>query len=231
MDTPDKTKPHSPLLRAAGLLLVGTAVCLLFGSHHSNLVYPPEPVFETSSRVLLWIIGGLAGVIGLICLFARSRFLAAGVVVWFGFSLLIYRIGVIVLGARDAKAYLAVTASDFGLSARSFEVLMALTVGSAVFLALLWSWKHRGIAGFKASCPNCGQHVQCKDADAGREVSCPACKKMFALRKEPELKMTCIFCNGHIQFPTHSLGKKMKCPHCGMDITLKDSATKILQNV
>ncbi len=226
METPANPKTSSPLQRAAGLLLACVGSCLLLGSHQGNLLYPPDPVFEISSRLVFWIIGGMAGVIGIFCLFARGGFAPAGLVLWFALSLLVYRMGLLMLGVGDARPYIAMTASDYGLSPRSLGVWLALAVGGAAGLALLSvrRERERAFAGFKAACPGCGQHVQCKEADAGREISCPICKKGFVLRKEPELKMTCTFCKGHIQFPTHSLGKKMPCPHCKMDITLKEFA-------
>jgi len=121
---------------AVGLLLIGMAACLLLGSLRNDLVYPPEPVFEISSRLLLWIIGGLAGVLGIVCLFARSEFLAAGTVAWFTFTLLLYRAALWVMGAPDAQPYLAMTAADYGVSPRTFEILLAAV---AIF-AGVWSW-------------------------------------------------------------------------------------------
>jgi DNA-directed RNA polymerase subunit RPC12/RpoP len=38
---------------------------------------------------------------------------------------------------------------------------------------------------FKFSCPNCDQHLQCDDAQAGTELACPTCEQMLVVPFRP----------------------------------------------
>lgn len=121
---------------AAGMLLIAISACLLMAGHDRALVAPPDPVLGVSSRLVLWGMGALAGVVGLVCIFAKRELLPVFLVAWLTFSLLIYRSGYFFLGTTDAQAYVAMTAAEYGLSARTF--LVGLT--SVVVCLGLWSW-------------------------------------------------------------------------------------------
>jgi hypothetical protein len=112
------------------------SACLLMAGHDRSLVAPPDPVLEISSRWVLWGIGGISGLIGLVCVFARREFLPLFLLAWFTFSLLIYRAGYFLLGTMDVQAYVAMTAADYGMSARSFLVL--LTTAFTVLGIVSW---------------------------------------------------------------------------------------------
>ncbi len=41
------------------------------------------------------------------------------------------------------------------------------------------------MAEFKFSCPFCGQHLQCDEQLAGRQITCPACHHLMTIPPSP----------------------------------------------
>ena len=83
-------------LRFAGMLLILTATAKLISSFGSSgILETSDPVLKIRFRFLLWGVGGLEVVVGLICLLGNKSRLQAGLVAWLSSMFLVYRFGLL----------------------------------------------------------------------------------------------------------------------------------------
>jgi hypothetical protein len=221
---------------AALLLATASALFLINLTGPVHLVQPHDPIFAISLRYMFWIIGGIAVLVALFCLFSERPAQPTAWVAWLAANFLLYRIGLYCDGCHDLTGFLGSFSYAFGIPAKTANTLANLVfayllIGSCA--ALLWQWRHSSknpsihqstTPLLRMSCPGCGVHIEFATGDLGQKIPCPHCRATVTLRKPDLLKAVCFFCKGHIEFPPHAIGEKIHCPHCKMDITLKEPA-------
>ena len=138
-------------LRFAGMLLILTATAKLISSFGSSgILETSDPVLKIRFRFLLWGVGGLEVVVGLICLLGNKSRLQAGLVAWLSSMFLVYRFGLLwigyqrpcpCLGNLTDALHLPVQAADTAMKI----ILAYLLIGSYGIRLRQW-WKHRTLA-------------------------------------------------------------------------------------
>jgi hypothetical protein len=212
------------------LLAIATSLFLINLTSPSDLVMPHDPIFFLSVRHLFWIIGSIALVTALVCLFDGQPVRQMVLLAWLATNFAIYEFGAYWQGCRGLTGYLGGFSQVFGISPRianaiAIAVLAYMLIVS--YASLLWLWRNKRMERYflKMPCPACGARIKFALQNLGQKTSCPLCQTTITLRKAEILKISCFFCQEHIEFPAHAIGKKMPCPHCKMDITLKEPAT------
>lgn len=181
------------LLAFVAMTFIGTVSSL-------DLVPPRDPVFMVSMRTAFGLFAALETVAALACLLVKSPDLKAAIILWVGFMVCAYQVGVHMNG-DEFKGYLANIAHAFNTTPRltlwlfraGFLYLMA---GSAA--TLLQSWLAK-------------QNFSRRQKDSQMQTSA-------------NFKIPCAVCGGHIEFPASALGQEISCPHCAKSITLSRPA-------
>lgn len=134
-------------LRFAGMLLILTATAKLISSFGSSgILETSDPVLKIRFRFLLWGVGGLEVVVGLICLLGNKSRLQAGLVAWLSSMFLVYRFGLLwigyqrpcpCLGNLTDALHLPVQAADTAMKI----ILAYLLIGS--YATLFWLWRQK----------------------------------------------------------------------------------------
>ena len=179
---------------SCGFLLLSGALALFISNWASaDLTQPQDPLFEIPRRTVFWIVGGLAAVVGLICLFGEQPSFQATWVAWLATSIALYAGGFLWSVGPHFNVLFGTLPETFALSVGATrliaEVVLAyLLAGSYGLLLGLW-WRAR-------TRPR---------AEDGTDF----------------LKISCLHCGGHIAFPADGVGRQTACPHCGRMISLQ----------
>jgi hypothetical protein len=130
---------------AALLLATASALFLINLTGPVHLVQPHDPIFAISLRYMFWIIGGIAVLVALFCLFSERPAQPTAWVAWLAANFLLYRIGLYCDGCHDLTGFLGSFSYAFGIPAKTANTLANLVfayllIGSCA--ALLWQWRH-----------------------------------------------------------------------------------------
>src|ERR1017187_6069665 len=110
---------------SAAALLLATASALfvinLTGPVH--LVQPHDPILGISLRYTFWIIGGIAVLVALVCLFSERPAQPTAWVAWLAANFLIYRIGLYWCGCHDLTGFLGSFSYAFAIPAKAANAL------------------------------------------------------------------------------------------------------------
>lgn len=236
---------------SAGAILLATASALFLINFTSptDLVTPHEPILGFSIRITFWIVGGIAFIIGLNCLFSHKPFRVMLLLAWFATNFVIYQIGLIRCGYHGMTGFLGGFSYAFGIPSRVLNVSIYVVwvyLFSGSFGALWHLARSRKldknqppvesksvqtqrsneafVRTLKISCTACGGHIKFPTNAFGETIPCPHCHATITLQKPKSLKMACTVCGGNIEFPEHAAGQIIPCPHCKMEIILKEPA-------
>ncbi len=215
------------------------ALFVINGTSPNDYVLPHDPIFFIPLNDLFWIIGGIAAVTALVCLFSKRPALPIFLLVWLTTNFLVYQIGLFCKGCHSLTGFLGGFSSTFGISAKTANdlanvIFAYLLMGSYSSLFWLWFWKNEikpgsatltrsqtaAIETLKMACVLCKGGIEFSSSNLGQKIACPHCKATITLMRPKTLKMTCSSCGEHIEFPIHGIGETVTCPHCSNTITL-----------
>jgi DNA-directed RNA polymerase subunit RPC12/RpoP len=173
---------------SAGALLLAVALAMFIANWASvGLTQPHDPVFMISMRNLFWIVGAIALVVAMICLFGEKIWLKITLVLWLAANLSAYQIGILWKGSHAGfSVYLNSLAEAFGITSHAAYLILGLVflyllVGSSA--SLLWLWMDNTGGYLKNVCARCGKHIEFPAQGIGQEIACPHCGAMVTLQK------------------------------------------------
>jgi len=194
-----QTKTIRFFTNSAGVLLLAVGLALFMANWASaGLTQPHDPVLRVSMRNLFWIVGAIALVVAMICLFGERVWLKITLILWLAVNLLAYQIGFFLKGGHAGfSVYLSSLAEAFGISSIAAELILQI-ISTYLLLAgcgfLVFKWLNRPKTTrpntttrpypatslpmtVKFSCinPACQQHIVVDLSWCGRQTQCPAC--------------------------------------------------------
>ena len=172
----------------AGALLLAVALAMFIANWASaGLTQPHDPVLMISMRNLFWIVGAIALVVAMVCLFGEQVWLKTTLVLWLAMNLFAYQIGFLWKGSHAGfSVYLNSLAGAFGMTSRTAYlilgiVFLCLLVGSSA--SLLWLWRDNTGGYLKNACARCGKHIEFPAQGIGQKIVCPHCGTTITLQR------------------------------------------------
>jgi hypothetical protein len=178
---------------SAGTLLLAVALAMFIANWASaGLTQPHDPVLAVSMDNLFWIVGVMALVVAMICLFSERVWLKITLILWLAVNLFAYQIGFFLKGSHAGfSVYLTSLAEAFGIPPVAAELILQIIMayllfGGCEFLAYKWVNRPKTTrpvpvapvpTTVKFSCinPGCQQHIMVDLSCSGRQIQCPAC--------------------------------------------------------
>ena len=224
-----KTIPIFIHSAGALLLALASAMFLINWTIPPDAMLPHDPIFLKPLDEWFWIIGGIAAVMALICLFCERPITPAFLLLWLAVNYLACRIDLMFEGCHSLPGYLGGFSYAFGISAAAVSIIADTIFVYLLMGSCLTLWLARRLPPplefQKTACPSCGCHIKFAAEHLGQKINCPSCTAIITLRKPNEIiKMSCFFCKEHIEFSAHALGRKIKCPHCEMEVGLREES-------
>jgi DNA-directed RNA polymerase subunit RPC12/RpoP len=173
---------------SAGTLLLAVALAMFIANWASaGLTQPHDPVLMVPMQNLFWIVGIIALVVAMICLFDKRVWLKITLVLWLAVNLFAYQIGFLLKGSHAGfSVYLNSLAEAFGITSHTAYLILEivflyLLVGSLA--SLLWLWVGNAKGYLKNACVHCGKHIEFPAKGVGQKIACPHCGAMVTLQK------------------------------------------------
>jgi DNA-directed RNA polymerase subunit RPC12/RpoP len=172
---------------SAGALLLAVALAMFIANWASaGLTQPHDLVLMVSMRNLFWIVGAIALVMAMICLFGEKIWLKITLILWLVGNLLAYQIGFLWTGGHAGfSVYLSSLAEVFSMTFRTTYLILGilflyLLIGGLA--SLLWLWMDNR-SYMKIACVHCGKHIEFPAEGAWQEIACPHCGVTVTLQK------------------------------------------------
>jgi DNA-directed RNA polymerase subunit RPC12/RpoP len=157
----------------------------------AGLTQPHDPVFMVSMRNLFWIVGAIALVVAMICLFGEHQvWMKIALVLWLAVNLFAYQIGFLWKGSHAGfSVYLNSLAEAFGMASHTAYLILGLVflyllMGSLA--SLLWLWMDNTGGYLKNACARCGKHIEFPAQGIGQKIACPHCGVTITLQRPSE---------------------------------------------
>ena len=153
----------------------------------AGLTQPHDPVLMVPMQNLFWIVGAIALVVAMICLFGEQIWLKMTLILWLAVNLSAYQIGILWKGSHAGfSIYLSSLANAFGMTSHMaylvLEILfLYLLIGGLASLLCLWMDNTRGY--LENACAHCGVYIEFPAEGVGQEIVCPHCGAMVTLQK------------------------------------------------
>lgn len=143
-----KSRLDRYLIVSFGALLFITAAAKLISSGgNAKLLDIRDAVLGVHFRYLFLAAGVFEMAVALVCLFGKNILLQAKLVAWLSLILLIYRIGLSLLGASEVCGCLGTLTSAINLPPQTADFLMKIVLGyllAGSSAILLLSWRNKG---------------------------------------------------------------------------------------
>jgi DNA-directed RNA polymerase subunit RPC12/RpoP len=173
---------------SAGTLLMAVALALFVANWASTgLTQSHDPVLMISMRNLFWVVGVVALVVAMVCLFGEKIWLKTILILWLMMNLLAYQIGFLSKGIHVSfGVYLSSLAEAFGITAHTAYLILGivflyLLAGSLA--SLLWLWRNNTGGYLENACAHCGVYIEFPAQGIGQEIACPHCGAMVTLQR------------------------------------------------
>jgi DNA-directed RNA polymerase subunit RPC12/RpoP len=173
---------------SAGALLLAVALAMFIANWASTgLMQPHDPVLMVSMRNLFWIVGAIALVAAMVCLFGERVWLKLTLVLWLAINLSAYQIGFLLKGGHAGfSVYLTSLADALGITSHTAYLILGtlflyLLMGGLASLLCLWTDNTRGY--LENACVHCGVYIEFPVEGVGQEIACPHCGAMVTLQK------------------------------------------------
>jgi hypothetical protein len=131
---------------SAGALLLAVALAMFIANWASApLTQPHDPVLMVPMQNLFWIVGAVALVVAMVCLFGERVWLKMTLILWLVVNLLAYQIGFSLKGGHSGfSVYLNSLAEAFGISPIAAGLILQiifvyLLLGGCVFLVFKYA--------------------------------------------------------------------------------------------
>ena len=153
----------------------------------AGLTQPHDPVLMVPMQNLFWIVGIIALIVAMICLFGEQVWLKITLVLWLAVNLLAYQIGLLWKGSHAGfSVYLSSLADAFGITSHTAYLILGilflyLLIGGLASLLCLWMDNTRGY--LENACAHCGVYIEFPAEGVGQEIACPHCGVMVTLQK------------------------------------------------
>lgn len=194
---------------AAGLLAAFTTALFLANIANSRVTQPHDPLFAIPMDSFFWFLALAATAVIFVCVLMRNLSLKLAGIFGFASTLIIYRLGLLSIGAHNANGYADPLAFTFNLSNVSTNcILNVLFLYLFLLSATLLNWtilSASEVVPCKSVSTNGKVYDSLPPLNAHQNISCPACA-------------------GRIEFPEYAVGQTIPCPHCKMEIILKEPA-------
>jgi hypothetical protein len=129
-------------------MLLITALAKLIGlSGGAKILALPDPIFALPFGYVFLIVGAIELAVALICLFGRRVNLQVGLIAWLATSLLMYRIGLVLVGYQKPCPCMGSLMDGLHISREAGNNVLRVVVGYLLvgsYAASYWLWKlHR----------------------------------------------------------------------------------------
>jgi DNA-directed RNA polymerase subunit RPC12/RpoP len=138
-------------------------------------------------RNLFWIVGAIALVVAMICLFGEQAWLKITLILWLAVNLFAYQIGFFWKGSHAGfSVYLNSLAEAFGMTSHTANLILGLVflyllIGGLASLLCIWMDNTGGY--LKIACVHCGKHIEFPAQGIGQKIACPHCGATVTLQR------------------------------------------------